>query len=111
MAQIHDDNTIVFDDLENKAAWENAVVIENKDADFYRMCYICKFPMKKVDNVDVQFDPSFWCIDFIDVKHFSTEAENLIAIHAGCVNLRPKADCRKELKKIKKQKWIFKEQE
>lgn len=105
MAQIIDNNTIIFDDLELNKAWENSPEIQNSDNSIERMCYICKLPMKKNNFVEWKNIDTSWCIDFIDVKHFSTDTSNLIAVHKLCVDHRPKKDAKKLLTRIKGIIW------
>lgn len=109
MAIVNNDNTIMFDETEFKKAWDNAPKLANKDEEEYRLCYICKFHLKRDEFIEIKNDPSFWCIDFIDTKHFSLEPENIVAVHSGCVEIRQKPDARKLLKKIKSVEWKFDE--
>lgn len=110
MATINKDNSIIFTSDEIQAAWDNAPILENKESDEYRMCYICKFHMSKKDFLSEKPEISNWCIDFINVKKFSLEIPNLIAIHSNCIENRIKDDSTKILKKIKNMKWMYNEE-
>ncbi|AUB31327.1 hypothetical protein [Spiroplasma floricola] len=102
MAKILENNEIEFTKDDLKLAWQNSPTLINKDEKDFRMCFICKFFMIR-ENFE-QGDLA-WICEFIDLKHFSLEPVNLIAIHPGCRELRHKDDCTKIVKKIKAAQW------
>ncbi|AGR41909.1 hypothetical protein [Spiroplasma diminutum] len=102
MAKILETGEIEFSKEDLKSAWLNSPILINKDANDFRMCFICKFFMNK-NNFKV--GELAWVCEFIDLKHFSLEETNLIAIHPECRELRHKDDCSKIVKKIKLTEW------
>ncbi|AOG60162.1 hypothetical protein SHELI_v1c02070 [Spiroplasma helicoides] len=100
---------VEFDKEDLEAAWENAPSLINKDKDEFRMCYICKFHMDKSKFDNDNLGEFGWIVDLIDVKNFSLDQDNFIAIHPRCITFKPKPNNKSLVKKVKKKLWAFDE--
>ncbi|AKU80144.1 hypothetical protein [Spiroplasma turonicum] len=105
MANLVNDN-IEFDDNDFEEAWSNAPKLINKDINDFKLCFICKFHMNKKNIINGDLS---WNIFIINLKTISLEKNNFIAVHQNCMELRPKLDCTKLVKKIKQSAWMFDE--
>ncbi|ASP28612.1 hypothetical protein SCORR_v1c08400 [Spiroplasma corruscae] len=106
MAKIDEKGIIEFNLEDFDAAWNNAPKLDNKPENEYRLCFICKFHMLK-DNLMKGDLP--WNIEIIDLKNFSLDKNNFVAIHNNCKEIRPKQNCSKLLLKIKSLRWMYDE--
>ncbi|WP_338985392.1 hypothetical protein [Spiroplasma endosymbiont of Diplazon laetatorius] len=102
MAKVLENNEIEFSKEDISYAWENSPTLINKEPEGFRMCFICKFFMIKENFQEGELA---WVCEFIDLKKFSLEKENIIAVHPGCREFRHKDDCTKIIKKIKATQW------
>ncbi|QEH61562.1 hypothetical protein SCHIN_v1c03650 [Spiroplasma chinense] len=109
MAKLDEKGIIEFTEEDIETAWNNSPELVNKEAQEFRMCFICKFHMKRKEFNNLELGKFGWIPEPINIKNFSFESANFVAIHPGCSEFRPKDDCTKILNKVKKMLWAFDE--
>lgn len=109
MATLNQDKILEFNDEDISSAWENAPQLINKNKNEFRMCYICKFHMIKTQFDNKTIGEFGWIVDLINLKSFSLEQTNFIAIHPYCIEFRSALNNTKKVKKIISTVWMFDE--
>ncbi|WP_342269184.1 hypothetical protein [Spiroplasma endosymbiont of Aspidapion aeneum] len=110
MPYIDKDNNIIFELEDMEWAWTNAIDLIDVDDKSLKMCYLCKFVMKKDDYYQDSKNETGWVIDFINsskLKKNYNSYSNIIAIHYNCfkADIKTKANMSKVIKRIKTLIW------
>ncbi|AKU79904.1 hypothetical protein [Spiroplasma turonicum] len=89
-------------------AWENAIIINNKNKNQFRLCYICKTEMNHGTKWNSDLNQhNGWNIDHIDVNESNDISKNLCAVHYECNWKKGNKDYTQLYKDAKNLNWTI----
>lgn len=92
----------------DEIAWENAIVINNKNKNQFRMFYICKKEMNHGTKWNSDLNQyNGWNIDHIDGNKSNNNEKNLCAVHYECNVKKGNKDYTEIYNSVKKQVWVI----
>lgn len=90
-------------------AWENAIELEDKNSNQYRMCYLCKKIMNHGTKWNSKYNPqNGWNVDHLDGNKSNGIKSNWVATHYHCNVEKGQKDCTQKYKSMKGQRWFSK---